>query len=104
MQVKVKKLNDEAKLPVYGSDGAACFDIYCLDTGIHTINPNSSYNFKTGLSFEIPEGHVMMVFSRSGHGFKHGIRLSNSTRSKGTTIACAILSDPSTTNDSKPSL
>ena len=79
MQVKVKKLNDEAKLPVYGSDGAACFDIYCLDTGIHTINPNSSYNFKTGLSFEIPEGHVMMVFSRSGHGFKYGIRLSNCT-------------------------
>jgi dUTP pyrophosphatase len=35
--------------------------------------------FATGLSFEIPEGHVMKVFSRSGHGFKQGLRLSNGT-------------------------
>lgn len=35
--------------------------------------------FATGLSFEIPEGHVMMLYSRSGHGFKHGLRLVNGT-------------------------
>ena len=79
MQVKVKKLNENAKLPVYGTDGAACFDIYCLDNGVVTIQPGKSENLKTGLAFEIPEGHVMMVFSRSGHGFKNGIRLSNCT-------------------------
>lgn len=31
----------------------------------------------TGLAFEIPEGHVMLIFSRSGHGFKNNIRLGN---------------------------
>jgi dUTP pyrophosphatase len=34
---------------------------------------------KTGLAFEIPEGYVMKVYSRSGHGFKNGIRLANGT-------------------------
>src|SRR5690606_31957211 len=33
--------------------------------------------FRTGLSFEIPEGFAMMVYSRSGHGFKEDVRLSN---------------------------
>jgi dUTP pyrophosphatase len=33
----------------------------------------------TGLAFDIPPGHVMLVFSRSGHGFKHDIRLANCT-------------------------
>lgn len=31
----------------------------------------------TGLAFDIPEGHVMLVFSRSGHGFKYDVRLAN---------------------------
>ncbi len=79
MQVKIKKLDNTAKLPVYGSNGAACFDIYCLNNGEISIPVDSSVNLKTGLAFEIPEGHVMMVFSRSGHGFKNGIRLSNCT-------------------------
>ena len=36
------------------------------------------FAFRTGLSFEIPAGHVMLVLcSRNGHGFKHGIRLVN---------------------------
>lgn len=32
---------------------------------------------QTGLAVEIPEGHVLMIHSRSGHGFKHSTRLSN---------------------------
>ncbi len=79
MKVKVKKLNKSAKLPVYGTPGAACFDIYCLDAGTVIIPIGESVSLQTGLSFEIPENHVMMVFSRSGHGFKNGIRLSNCT-------------------------
>jgi dUTP pyrophosphatase len=35
------------------------------------------HTYSTGLAFEVPEDHVMLVFSRSGHGFKSDVRLSN---------------------------
>lgn len=73
MQVKIKKLHPEAVMPTYGSSGAACFDLYSVDAW-HVISENT---FRTGLAFEIPDGHVMLVFGRSGHGFKHDTRLAN---------------------------
>lgn len=75
MDVLVKKLKDNAQVPTYATGGSACFDIYaCLDSPmVVTIGTKIS----TGLAFEIPEGHVMLVYSRSGHGFKNGVRLSN---------------------------
>lgn len=80
MNVKIKKVHPEAKTPIYGSVGAACFDLYAasiIDTTDH--NGERTVTYGTGLQFEVPEGHVMMIYSRSGHGFKHGITLANST-------------------------
>ena len=78
MQVRVKKLNDNAVLPQYATAGAACFDLVCVNDV--TITPGREHvALRTGLAFEIPEGYVMMVYSRSGHGFKNGIRLANGT-------------------------
>lgn len=71
----VKLLNDSAKMPTYGSEGAACFDLYASDS--LGINPGRSKVVPTGVAFEIPADHVMLVFSRSGHGYKHGVRLAN---------------------------
>ena len=75
MQIKVKKLHEDAILPTYGTDGAACFDLYALDAAV--LLADGAAIVRTGLSFEIPEGYVMLVYSRSGHGFKHDVRLSN---------------------------
>lgn len=78
MIVKIRKLNPNAQTPTYGSEGAACFDFYaCIDEPV-TINPKSSINLPTGLQFEIPEGYVMLMYSRSGHGFKNNLRFVNS--------------------------
>ena len=78
MIVKIKQINPNAKIPTYGSEGAACFDFYaCIDKPV-TINPKSSVNLPTGLQFEIPEGYVMLMYSRSGHGFKNNLRFVNS--------------------------
>lgn len=75
MQVKVKKVSPTATLPTYGSKGAACFDLYA-----DTIKEATwGILVDTGLSFEIPEGHVMKVYSRSGHGINHGMVLRNGT-------------------------
>ena len=73
MKVKIKKLHPDALMPQYGSNGAACFDLHTVKGGFVT---NYSV-FDTGLAFEIPEGHVMLVFSRSGHAFKSDTRLAN---------------------------
>ena len=84
MQVKVKKLHPDAIMPKYATDGSACFDIHALgdwDIGGHgfviPVTPDEPQTFKTGLAFQVQEGHVMLVFSRSGHGFKNSTRLSN---------------------------
>jgi len=75
MEIKIKKLHQDALTPTYGTNGAACFDLYSLNSAI--IKPYENSFVGTGLAFEIPENHVMLIFSRSGHGFNHGIRLSN---------------------------
>ena len=75
MKVKVKKLHPDAVIPKYATEGAACFDLHTLTSSV--VYMTNSTAFPTGLSFEIPPGYVMLVYSRSGHGFKNGIRLSN---------------------------
>lgn len=75
MQVKIKKLTSDAVIPTYATPGSACFDISTTTTGI--IPANHTAVLHTGLAFEIPQDHVMLVFSRSGHGFKRDVRLSN---------------------------
>jgi dUTP pyrophosphatase len=78
MQVKIKKLHPNAVIPQYATTGAACFDLVSVNEVM--ITPGREHvALKTGLAFEIPEGYVMMVYSRSGHGFKNGIRLANGT-------------------------
>lgn len=64
------------ELPKRATDGAACFDIQSADNT--EIAPKNSGVVRTGLKFKIPVGYVMLVFSRSGHGFKNGVRLANS--------------------------
>lgn len=73
--VRVKKLHEDALLPEYQSQGAACFDLHTVHSG--RLMSNQAVVFRTGLAFEVPAGHVMLIFSRSGHGFNAGVRLSN---------------------------
>ena len=79
MKVKVKKLHPNAIIPTYATDGSGAFDMYAAecDNGGWGLQYHND-TFGTGLSFEIPEGHVMLVFSRSGHGFNYGASLVNS--------------------------
>lgn len=79
MNVKIKKIHPDAKVPVYGSKGAACFDLYAARIIDIADDIELTVTYGTGLQFEVPEGHVMMIYSRSGHGFKHGITLVNNT-------------------------
>lgn len=81
MKLRILKLHPEARVPQYATEGAACFDLHavidlatCKDSEPRYTEP---VTIRTGLAFEVPEGHVMLIFSRSGHGFRNDTRLAN---------------------------
>lgn len=78
--LKVKKLDENAILPKYQTSGAACFDLHWCTydcTLPFDICPGSPVVLGTGLAFEVPVGYVMLLYSRSGHGFKNNVRMAN---------------------------
>ena len=61
MKVKIKKLDSKAVIPTYAKPGDAGMDIYA--TSMKFTEDYIEYG--TGLSFEVPEGYVMLIFPRS---------------------------------------
>ena len=61
----VNKLDPNAILPERKSDGAAGYDICCLEKRV-VIPPNSRKLISTGLSFTVPEGTYGQLAPRSG--------------------------------------
>lgn len=77
INLKLKKLRDNAIIPTAGSKGAAGSDLYaCLDSEIE-IKPNETYFVPTGLSSEFEEGFAMLIFARSGLSCKQGLAPAN---------------------------
>lgn len=77
MEIKIKKLTENAKIPAYAKQGDAAMDVYATsETFVNT--PNYGYiEYGTGLSFEIPEGYYMDIRPRSSVS-NTGLILSNS--------------------------
>lgn len=73
--IKIKLLNENAKVPTYATVGAACFDIYAAEGC--AIRSGERCTIGTGLAFDLPEGKALIIYSRSNNGFKHGVRLGN---------------------------
>lgn len=77
MLVNIKKLNEKAKLPTYGTTYSAGCDLYaCMDEDI-SINPGETKLIKTGLSMEIPENYAGLIYARSGLATKKGLAPAN---------------------------
>ena len=76
--LKVKKLDENAKLPSYGSEYAAAADLFCLtDDDEILIAPEMTVFIHTGIAMEIPEGYVGLIYARSGLGTKQGLAPAN---------------------------
>lgn len=73
MNVKVKKLNTEAKLPTHGHAGDAGMDFYSLED-VHFL-PSKQQRVHTGVSIEIPEGHVGLIWDKSSISFNLGLKV-----------------------------
>ena len=69
--MNIKKLTENAQIPSKGSDRAAGYDLYAIET--HTLQPGERKVFKTGISLAIPEGLYGRVAPRSGLAVKNGI-------------------------------
>lgn len=76
-KINVKKLNDKAILPTYGSEYAAGADLYaCMDDAL-VIRPGETVMIHTGLAMEIPAGYAGLIYPRSGLASKRGLAPAN---------------------------
>lgn len=73
MQLKVKKLDNDAKLPTTGHPGDAGIDFYALEEVVFA--PLAQMRIRTGVAVEIPEGFVGLVWDKSGISFNKGLKI-----------------------------
>ena len=75
--IRVKRLNDGARLPTYGSCEAAGADLYaCLSQAV-TVEPGKTVFIPTGIALEVPKGCAGLIYARSGMACKRDLAPAN---------------------------
>lgn len=77
MIVKFKKLDPKAVTPAYSKAGDAAVDLTAISKNKVDKDMYGYLEYGTGLAFEIPEGHVGLLFPRSSIS-NSGLILANS--------------------------
>jgi len=72
MQLKIKKLREDAKLSTKGHPGDAGIDFYSIEDVI--FPPKEARDVFSGVAIEIPEGFVGLVWDKSSIAFKKGLK------------------------------
>lgn len=72
LDMKVKLLGPDARVPTKGDPDAACFDLYSVDE-MRTIAPGQRVAIDTGLAMNIPRGWAGFIEPRSGLALKQGL-------------------------------
>ncbi len=75
VQVRVKRLTPDAKIPKAAKTGDVAFDLYSVID--HEIKQGERYAVPTGIAVEIPPGYEGQVRPRSGLALKEGITVLN---------------------------
>lgn len=73
IQVKVKKLHEDAVIPVKAHSTDAGFDLFASEDV--KISAGDTKLVPTGLAFELPEGYEMQVRPRSGLSLKTPLKV-----------------------------
>jgi len=73
MQIKVKKLREDAKLPTHGHPGDAGMDFYAIEDV--SFKSFGQAQVHTGVAVEIPEGYVGLIWDKSSISFNHGLKI-----------------------------
>ena len=75
--IAVKKLDENAVLPTYGSEFSAGADLYALCDEELVFAPGETKFVRTGLAMEIPVGYAGLIYARSGLASKRGLAPAN---------------------------
>ena len=77
MKINIKKLNENAIVPTYGSPFSAGADLYACEENDLVIAAGETKLVHTGIALEIPEGLVGLIYARSGLASKRGLAPAN---------------------------
>lgn len=78
MNAKIKKLRDDAIIPIRATMGAAGYDLFaCFDANSVDIAPHETVKIGTGVAIQPPKNTFGAIFARSGLATKQGLRPSN---------------------------
>lgn len=72
MKIKIKKLNEDAKIPSYAHFDDAGVDLYSVVDIL--IKAGERVQVPTGLAMELPVGYVGLIWDKSGLSHKHGLK------------------------------
>ena len=75
MNIRIRKLDPEVRLPAYESAGAAGFDLAAAASV--TVEPGTVRLVPTGLVIEVPQGFFLGIFARSSTPLKRGLMVAN---------------------------
>lgn len=72
MKIQIKKIHPDAKIPHYVHIGDAGMDLFTVEP--FELEPGERKSVPLGLSMEIPEGYVGLIWDKSGLSHKYGIK------------------------------
>lgn len=79
LELKVKRLRENATLPIKATPGSSGYDLTACITTPVVIKPGEIYNIPLGIATEPSSMDVtMFIYPRSGIASKHGVTLVNS--------------------------
>ena len=76
-KINIKKLENDAKIPTYGTDFSAGCDLYACSKEKISFNPGETKLIKTGIAMELPECYAGLIYARSGLATKRGLAPAN---------------------------
>ncbi len=72
MQLYIKKVRDDARVPTFAHSTDAGMDLYACEDS--TILPGVRAQVPTGIACAIPDGYVGLVWDKSGISHKGGLK------------------------------
>lgn len=75
MDITIKRFDKNIPLPT-AEKGAACFDLFCRETV--TIEPHTIKAVPQNVALKVPDGHALLLFSRSSTPLRKGLMMANS--------------------------
>lgn len=77
VQIKTLPSYEGLPLPSYGSEQAACMDIYAAVAQPVVLQPLERAIIPTGICIALPDGYELQIRSRSGNPIKTGMIIAN---------------------------